>query len=142
MGIVRELVVSFPIFILVAYLGSHLVVVPTGSMTPTINEGDVVLVDNIEALGFIKEFNAADVKNGDIIIYKSSNPVENTDSIIHRVVAINESDGRKYFTLKGDANRAADDEKVYPDNITGKVITWGGNPIKMPLGWLINRFNT
>jgi signal peptidase len=140
MSFIRELVISLPILIIVVILSSHLVVVPTGSMTPVISEGDVVLIENVDVLGLFKEFNPGDVKIGDIILYNDSNSSSNGEygTVIHRVVAINESEGKKNFTLKGDANSAADDGNVYPEQVTSRVLTWGGNPITIPkVGWII-----
>jgi signal peptidase I len=42
MSLIRELAISLPIVIIIAIIGTHLVVVPTGNMTPAINEGDLV----------------------------------------------------------------------------------------------------
>jgi signal peptidase I len=141
MSLIRELAISLPIFIVVALFATHLAVVPTGSMSPAINEGDVVFVQNTEALQVLKEFDVKDVKIGDIIIYKS-NLSENEDSTIHRVVATNDTNGTKYFILKGDNNIGVDDENVYSEDITARVLTWGGNPIKIPqLGWVLLWFH-
>jgi len=134
---IRELAISVPILIVVVLLGAHLVVVPTGSMKPVINEGDVVLFENNDVLGLFSEFNSSNIKTGDIIIYDF-----NSSSTIHRVVAINDSDGGKYYTLKGDANDDADNVNVTPEMVTGKVLTWGSNPITIPkIGWVILWFN-
>jgi signal peptidase I len=138
MSLIKEIAVLLPILLVMAYLGSHLVVVPTGSMTPAINEGDLVFVQNTEIFGMVKEFDASDVKTGDIILYNSINETGKSDSVIHRVVATNESQGEKYYILKGDANQFTDDENVCSEDITSRVVTWGGNPIKIPgIGWIL-----
>ena len=151
MSFIKELAISIPLVIIVALIATHFVVVPTGSMVPSIKEGDMVLAEKVDVLGLFGEFNPENIQKGDIIIYDdlNSSNEENADSshgdnekVIHRVVAINESNGEKYFTLKGDANNETDDEAVQPSEIEGKVVTWNGNPIVIPeIGWLILWFN-
>ena len=75
--------------------------VQTGSMAPTINAGDVIIVKN-----------STNPEVKDIITYKSGK-----DYITHRVV---ESYKGTYVT-KGDANKAKD-EAIKKDQVVGKVI--------------------
>lgn len=164
MSFKRELAISLPILMVIALVASHMVVVPTGSMAPSINEGDMVFAEKVDVLGLFGELHPETIKEGDIIIYEESNSSypsgeeasasnaeettaqgEETSSshgegqmIIHRVVAINESNGEKYFILKGDANSQPDDEKVHPANVEGRIFTWDGKPVVIPqVGWLI-----
>lgn len=84
------------------------------SMTPNINVYDVV---------FIVKTDTDNVKVGDVITFYSTNSFFGGTPITHRVVEIlDESDGSKRFKVKGDANPKADDEKVIPENVLGKVI--------------------
>ncbi|MCE5214109.1 MAG: S24/S26 family peptidase [Methanobacterium sp.] len=127
-----------PIIIIVAIITSQVVAVPTDSMAPVINSGDMVLVQKTDLLGIYSELNPEEVKEGDIVIYSKGSESEehgNTDSqesVIHRVVSVYELDGSKYFILKGDNNLDVDDERVYPHQISAKAVMWGGNPIIIP----------
>lgn len=139
MSLIRELAISLPIVIIIAIIGTHLVVVPTGSMTPAINEGDLVLVEKTDVLGITEELNPETVKKGDIIIYGKN---DSNEFVIHRVISVNESEGSLELTMKGDNNPEADEGAVNSDQITGRVLTWGGSPIKIPqVGWVILWFN-
>lgn len=84
-------------------LGYSLFVVLTGSMSPTINIGDDVLIQITK-----------DIKNGDVVVFDNK---ENNNFIIHRVVKINE----KEVITKGDNNNTID-EVISKDNIIGKKI--------------------
>lgn len=83
-------------------LGYTFFEVATGSMSPTINVGDVVIVK------ITKEVN----KN-DIIVFKEEN-----NFITHRLIQKEEG---KIIT-KGDANNS-EDKSITEDSILGKVIT-------------------
>lgn len=148
MSFLKELAISIPILIVVAIVASHIVVVPTGSMAPSINEGDMVLAEKVDVLGLFEEFHPETVKEGDIIIYEEpnsstsyeeeANSSHGGEMIIHRVININESQGESSYTLKGDANLEPDEEKVHPKNVKGKILTWNGKPMVIPhVGWLI-----
>lgn len=141
MSFIKELAISIPILIIISLIGAHLVVVPTGSMIPVINEGDMVLVEKTDVLGLMEEFNPEDVKAGDIIIYEK-NSSSGDEMVIHRVIAVNESEGKKQFKMKGDNNNISDPGMVSSESVTGKVITWGVDPVKIPqVGWIFLWFN-
>lgn len=80
--------------------------VPTPSMEPTIHAGEYVAY---------KKVNYDDIKEKDIIIYKSK---INNIYIIHRVEKI--CDG--YLITKGDNNSSADIEHVTSDMVYGRYI--------------------
>lgn len=75
--------------------------VATGSMFPTIEIGDVVIVKITK-----------DVKKNDIIVYK-----EDKNFITHRLV----EDENNKFIAKGDANNS-EDKPIYKEAILGQVI--------------------
>lgn len=75
--------------------------VATGSMSPTINVGDVVIVKVAE-----------EVQENDIIVYK-----ENENFITHRL--IRKEDGK--IITKGDANNS-EDKAIEENNVLGKVV--------------------
>ncbi|MCE5213641.1 MAG: S26 family signal peptidase, partial [Methanobacterium sp.] len=56
MSFIKELAIAIPIVVVLAIIGAHLVVVPTGSMTPAINEGDMVIVEKTDVFGLMGEF--------------------------------------------------------------------------------------
>lgn len=91
--------------------GFKAMTVLTGSMSPEINPGDLVIVKNI------KESNTLTV--GDTVTYK------NRDNILitHRVLEVNNSDGLKTYITKGDANPVADVEPVTQGQLEGTYIT-------------------
>ncbi len=80
------------------------------SMEPNINVYDVVLV---------KKTNINKLKNGDVITFYSTNNYFGDTPITHRIANI---DDRTSIIVKGDHNEKADNEKVIPKNIIGKVI--------------------
>ncbi len=100
--------------------------IATGSMTPNINVGDVVIVDQH------KDYK--ELKKGEIIAYKYGKVV-----IVHRIcdrVVIGDD---YYFYTWGDANDSKDNYIIYPDMIIGKVevkIPYIG----LPTVWLNNLF--
>lgn len=82
-------------------------IILSGSMEPTISEGDVV---------FVQKTN--DIEKNDIVSYRFNNSV-----ITHRVieVTLNENN-EKQFKTKGDANLVEDDVIVNIENIEGKYL--------------------
>ena len=82
---------------------------PGWSMHPTIDDGEVITVEPIEA---------SEVKKGDIILYRINEGV-----IAHRVVGIQKS-GRAEdrLILRGDASRVPD-RPVAPEQVLGKVVS-------------------
>ncbi|HLB70172.1 MAG TPA: signal peptidase I [Candidatus Methanoperedens sp.] len=85
----------------------------TGSMEPKFKRGDLVLMQT---------FNK-DVKVGDIIMYTSVRFIE---PITHRVVKI-APDGT--MTTKGDNNLDEDPWVIRKQNVMGKAVTMGGEPV-------------
>ena len=90
------------------YFRYYAIAVATGSMTPKINVGDVVVVDQH------KDYK--DLKVGEVIAYKYEGVV-----IVHRLIDIAVVGDDYYFYTKGDANEAKDNFIIYPDTIIGKV---------------------
>ena len=91
------------------FLGYKPLMVMTGSMEPSINVGDMVIV---------KQTEEKDIQIGDIITYVVKNGKE---SVTHRVIEIIEKDGEKFYRTKGDNNNVADPDVVIYENILGKV---------------------
>jgi signal peptidase I len=82
----------------------------TGSMTPTIPVGSVVLDRPVDP---------GTLHVGDIATYQKTPGV--AEYITHRIVAINTKTSPVTFTFKGDANRGADLDAVPATAIRGKV---------------------
>ena len=84
------------------------------SMTPNIDVYDVV---------FVKKTDTSNLKVDDVITFYSTNAFFGNTPITHRIVEILDipNTGTMY-RVKGDANTAADNEKVIPSNVIGKVM--------------------
>lgn len=82
----------------------------TGSMSPTINPGSLIIV---------KEIDSNEIKEGDIITFKGSSTSELTT---HRVVKVIDKNNNIKFQTKGDANDVLDPMLVDQGLLVGKVI--------------------
>ncbi len=85
-------------------------VVVSDSMSPQIKTGDAVVMKDLEA---------SEVKPGDVIIFRD--PEDKTDLVIHRVVAVEEQGGVKFFQTKGDNNKENDNWRVSAGELLGGV---------------------
>lgn len=98
--------------------------VASQSMEPTLNVGDLIVVQGTPASQIY-----ANYLNGDIIVFRrpSGDP---TELIVHRAV-VKEWNGTNWlFTTKGDNNVGADPQIIPDDFVIGKVIgriPWIGN---------------
>jgi signal peptidase I len=120
--------------ILPAMQGSlHFLVVLSGSMSPSINPGDVVVT---------LEQNPNTLIKGDVITFQESRGNEDT-RITHRVVNISKENNTLFFQTKGDANNNIDQTVVPEDRILGKVVFtipylgYLPNFVKSPIGFLL-----
>lgn len=99
--------------------------IPSNSMSPTINAGDLVLARGIDP---------SSLKEGDIIVFRVPSPYDRIypSPIIHRAVEKLSLNGTIYFKTKGDNNPSEDPWLVPAGNIMG-VYAW-----RMPyLGYTI-----
>jgi signal peptidase len=83
--------------------------VGSGSMRPTMDVGDVVIIVKVPA---------DVIKPGDIIQFRRPEKV----TVMHRVVEIQETEGAKLFITKGDDNDEPDTDPVIPENVVGKAV--------------------
>jgi signal peptidase len=117
---------------LVLHTDSPLMVVSSGSMIPTLNVGDIIVVRGVDP-------NTVTV--GTIIIFHS--PYDYPTPIVHRVIAIDNQDGMLFFETKGDNNGVADGWRVPAANIIGvyimKIPYIGLLSLELrgPLGWIL-----
>lgn len=112
-------VVYVPVFIFIGLLAGFVmglfkyqpIAVLSGSMSPTFNRGDAVVVNKLTTR------EKGELKKGDIIQY-----VSGTKYVVHRIVDItNDERGNKLFITKGDYNNTVDADKVALENVKGKV---------------------
>jgi signal peptidase len=90
---------------------SPLMVVSSGSMIPTLNVGDIILVRGVDP---------NTVKIGTIIIFHDPN--DPTIPIVHRVVGIEDQSQELYFETKGDNNPVKDGWLVPAQDLMGVYI--------------------
>lgn len=81
--------------------------IASGSMSPGIKKGDVVIVEKID--GKYEE-----LKKGDILVYKYDNIV-----VVHRIVNIIKQQNQYYFYTKGDANANIDNYTITEEMVIG-----------------------
>ena len=83
-------------------------VVLTGSMSPAIEAGDIVIT---------REIPPHTIQVGDIIQYQ-----QGAIAIWHRVIELRDDGGRRSFIMKGDANNAPDPNPILTHQILGRVV--------------------
>ena len=94
--------------------------VRSGSMVPTINVGDLIVVQGIPS---------AEVQVTDIIVFHQ--PGSPSTLIVHRVIGIQIEEGEIFFSTKGDHNFVADPWQIPGSSLVGKVIANYAN-----IGWI------
>lgn len=92
--------------------------VPTGSMLPVLQPGDLI--------GVMPAWTLPDPHPGDIVVFKT--PADRT-WIVHRVIGGSNTEG---FVTKGDANPVPDKQRVFTRDVAGWVPQWGGRAIRFP----------
>jgi len=88
------------------FMGYSMLNVISGSMQGTIDVGDMVIIKQTK-----------EINEQDIVTF-----IDEASVITHRVVKIEEENGVKEYTTKGDANNTEDKNKITIDQIQGKVI--------------------
>ena len=91
------------------------IAVASGSMSPAINKGDVVIIDKISKEKY------SNIKKGDILAFKYDKV-----TIVHRVVNVVKNNNKYFFYTKGDANNHEDNFIIEEDMVIGVV------PVKIP----------
>jgi signal peptidase len=90
---------------------SPLMVVSSGSMIPTLNVGDIIIVRGVDP---------ETVTVGTIIIFHS--PIDYEMPIVHRVIAADHQGSALFFETKGDNNPVADGWRVPAQNLMGLYV--------------------
>ncbi len=104
-----------------SFLGIKTFSIITGSMEPVIGIDDIVIV---------KEVNADELNNNDIISFKTNDGI-----ITHRIINAKKEGNSLIYTTKGDNNEVTDIERVEFSQIEGKYIG------KIPkISWLLSFF--
>ena len=103
------LVVLFLVYITSGYFHYHAIAIASGSMSPVIHKGDVVIIEKIDK-------NFEDLKVGQVIAYNKDGII-----VVHRLHNIVKIESEYFFYTKGDANDFVDNYKITEDMIIGKV---------------------
>ena len=90
------------------FFGFTPVLVAGHSMEPNVDLGDIVIVTDVPT---------DSITRGDIIQFSDGH-----DSVIHRVIVVNQEESSLTFTTKGDNNDIPDAQPVHPKQVTGKVV--------------------
>lgn len=125
---VLPVVISLLFMSVIVYLTSgcfryYAIAIGSGSMTPKIKKGDVVIVDT-------KKEEISKVKVGNVVAYKHDNIV-----VVHRIVRIEKTKQGKVYYSKGDRNKDIDNYAIYENEIVGIVEKKIGL-IGLPTVWL------
>lgn len=111
--------IYIPVFVFIGVVAAFVIglfkyqpiAVLSGSMSPTFNRGDAVVVKKLN------NREKDELKKNDIIQF-----VSGSKYVVHRIVDIsNDENGNKIFTTKGDYNNTNDNDPVSFDQIIGKV---------------------
>ena len=107
-GMIQILTPLMILLITTGLLGLRPLIVGSGSMQPTLNVGDMVI---------ITKASINDVAEGDIIAYVSEQGI-----VVHRVYKIVKHENKYLVITKGDANNEPDSTPVDERLIIGKVV--------------------
>ena len=102
------LFIALIVYFTSGYFKYYSIAIATGSMTPNIYKGDVVIIN--------QKYSLKSLDVGDVIAFKYADRI-----IVHRIVKIQETATDRIFYTKGDANNVMDDYAVYPSYIMGTV---------------------
>lgn len=96
-----------------SFFGFRIYTVASGSMIPTYNVGDTLLIEDMPA---------SKIKVGDAVTYQADTAGVKNMIITHQVIDIEKDENGKYlFHTKGIANNI-EDPIVYEDQVLGKVV--------------------
>ena len=108
---VVELPMYIIIFIIIALISRVFPIFAIGigseSMTGALNKGDAVIAYKVTE---------KNISENDIIVFQTQDKI-----LIHRVVEIEEIDGKKHYRTKGDVNGTRDNIDITIDKVYGKV---------------------
>ena len=119
---IGAIIVMILVYFSSGYFTYHAVAIATGSMSPQINRGDVVIIKKV------KDINS--IKIGDVIAYNYHNVL-----VVHRLEKKVQVDGEYYYYSKGDNNKEVDNYIIKEDMIIG-VVNTRIPYLGMPTVWL------
>lgn len=91
--------------------GDDTYIVTSGSMSPTIEPGDVIVTQDVSP---------DEIETGDVVTFHDGSS-DDSGYVTHRVVDIVEEDGERYFELQGDANDNPDEGLVPAEYAQGDL---------------------
>ncbi|ELY44845.1 signal peptidase I [Natronorubrum bangense] len=91
--------------------GDDTYIVTSGSMSPTIEPGDVIVTQDVSP---------DEIETGDVITFHDGSSAD-SGYVTHRVADIVEEDGERYFELQGDANDNPDEGLVPAEYAQGDL---------------------
>ena len=106
--IIPTLITIFLVYITCGYFKYYALAIASGSMTPNVNKGDIVIVE--------KSSDYKSIEPGQIIAFKHENI-----TVVHRLVKKVKEGNNYYFYTKGDANEDEDGYPISEDMIIGIV---------------------
>ena len=119
------LLTAIVIYFTSGYFKYYALAIASGSMSPKIKKGDIVIVEKVNS-------NYKKIKKQDVIVYEYNGSI-----IVHRVHQILKTNGEYYFYTKGDANSSIDNYAIDESMIIGVV------KINVPyIGWPTVWLNT
>lgn len=119
------LIVLFLVYLTSGYFHFHALAVASGSMSPVILKGDVVVVEKID-----KKYGL--LEKGQVVAYKKDGII-----VVHRLYNIVKVDGEYFFYTKGDANEFVDNYKITEEMMIG-IVKVRVPCIGYPTVWLNN----
>ena len=119
------LIVLFLVYLTSGYFHFHALAVASGSMSPVILKGDVVVVEKID-----KKYGL--LEKGQVVAYKKDGII-----VVHRLYNIVKVDGEYFFYTKGDANEFVDNYKITEEMMIG-IVKVRVPYIGYPTVWLNN----
>lgn len=122
--IISLIITVFLVYFSSGYFKYHAIAVASGSMSPVILKGDVVVIEKIE------NDNYDVLKEGDVIAFQYNETI-----VVHRLTNIVKDRGKYFFYTKGDANKDADNFVVEEDMIKG-IVKYRVPAIGYPTVWL------
>ena len=115
--LISATVVMIIIWFSLGFLGVYPTVIVSGSMSPLIKPGDLVIIAKVFPYR---------IRVGDIIQFW-----DGEEFIVHRVIGIKRYGDTLFFMTKGDANEVMDQDLVHQSNVMGKLVL-----IIPKIGWI------
>lgn len=108
-SLIPALIISIiAVYFTSGYFKYYMVAIASGSMTPNINKGDVVIIE--------KTNKYEEIEVGQVMAYKYNNVI-----VVHRVIRKINDNGNYYFYTKGDNNQDEDNYPIKEDMVIGVV---------------------